>query len=429
MANTIKIKRGLSANIDSATLEQGELAVTTDTHDLYVGTDSGKAKLGGGLKNILDGEADNSIRTLGSEVESDSYKLGHHAFTEGNHTKASGSSSHAEGDNTTASGDYSHVEGFYTVASGVIQHAQGKYNILDTTSAHIIGNGASDGARSNAHTIDWSGNAWFAGDVYTGSTSGTNKDAGSKKLATEEYVNSKTPTFQFQLYDTICTAEYGMTFEDWVNSSYNPDGGFSLNSSSQLVDSAGYTFIISTVSGFYLGQAANTTVLGTTYIVPFCSYTTPPCCFASGTQILLDNLGNTENIEKLKEGDKIIIYNEDTGEFEESSISKVSINEHVVDQATITLVNEKVIVMNAYHPLLTTEGYKSLTQHEGLPLLTKEDTLITTNGEVKIKTIERTTIEPTKMYNLTVAHPKYHNFVANSIVVHNARCPVKTDFN
>ena len=34
------------------------------------------------------------------------------------------------------------------------------------------------------------GDAWFAGDVYVGSTSGTNKDEGSKKLATEEYVNN-----------------------------------------------------------------------------------------------------------------------------------------------------------------------------------------------------------------------------------------------
>lgn len=69
---------------------------------------------------------------------------------------------------------------------------QGKYNIEDTSSiyADIIGNGTSNTARSNAATVDWSGNAWFAGDVYTGSTSGTNKDDGSKKLATEEYVNS-----------------------------------------------------------------------------------------------------------------------------------------------------------------------------------------------------------------------------------------------
>ena len=44
--------------------------------------------------------------------------------------------------------------------------------------------------RSNAATVDWSGNAWFAGDVYVGSTSGTNKDEGSKKLATEEYVDN-----------------------------------------------------------------------------------------------------------------------------------------------------------------------------------------------------------------------------------------------
>ena len=62
------------------------------------------------------------------------------------------------------------------------QHVQGKYNIEDTISAHIVGNGTEYNARSNAHTLDWSGNAWFAGDVYTGSTSGKNKDDGSVKL-------------------------------------------------------------------------------------------------------------------------------------------------------------------------------------------------------------------------------------------------------
>ena len=36
MANTIKIKRGLSSNIDNTTLAQGELAITTDTNELYV---------------------------------------------------------------------------------------------------------------------------------------------------------------------------------------------------------------------------------------------------------------------------------------------------------------------------------------------------------------------------------------------------------
>lgn len=192
MANIIKIKRGLSSNISKATLEQGELAITTDTQDLYVGTDSGNKKVGGVPKNILDGNIVGSVRTSGSAEESDSYKLGQNAFAEGGNTKASGDGSHAEGYSTTASGEYSHAEGWSTIAQGANQHVQGTYNIADTTSAHIVGNGHVEFARSNAHTLDWNGNAWFAGDVYTGSTSGTNKDAGSKVLATKEYVDSKT---------------------------------------------------------------------------------------------------------------------------------------------------------------------------------------------------------------------------------------------
>ena len=104
-----------------------------------------------------------------------------YSHAEGYGTTALGVSSHAEGFNTTASGNYSHAEGFYTIASVEAQHVQGKYNISDTTSAHIVGNGSGSN-KSNAHTLDWSGNAWFAGDVYTGSTSGKNKDDGSVKL-------------------------------------------------------------------------------------------------------------------------------------------------------------------------------------------------------------------------------------------------------
>ena len=115
---------------------------------------------------------------------------GNCSHAEGIRTTASSSNSHAEGDNTIASGISSHAEGYDTKAQGNNQHVQGKYNIADTTSAHIVGNGTKYNARSNAHTLDWQGNAWFAGDVYTGSTSGKNKDDGSKKLATEEYVDN-----------------------------------------------------------------------------------------------------------------------------------------------------------------------------------------------------------------------------------------------
>ena len=113
------------------------------------------------------------------------------SHAEGDHTKASGTASHAEGFFTTASGNDSHAEGFYTVASAAYQHVEGTYNIDDGANGdklHIVGNGTAE-RRSNAHTLDKSGNAWYSGDVYVGSTSGTNRDAGSKKLATEAYVD------------------------------------------------------------------------------------------------------------------------------------------------------------------------------------------------------------------------------------------------
>ena len=89
------------------------------------------------------------------------------SHAEGEVTTASGDNSHAEGSNTTASGMYSHTEGFNTKASGKYSHVQGKYNIDDTDGkyADIVGNGTSASARSNAHTLDWEGNAWYAGTV------------------------------------------------------------------------------------------------------------------------------------------------------------------------------------------------------------------------------------------------------------------------
>ena len=147
---------------------------------------------GSSIENILDGIASGSVRTSSSTTESTDYKLGTAAFAEGKDTKAKGNYSHAEGQDTTASGDHSHAEGYGTTASSDHQHVQGQYNIEDSsnTYADIIGKGIDTYNRSNISTVDWSGNAWYAGDVYVGSTSGKNKDEGSKKLATEEYVNT-----------------------------------------------------------------------------------------------------------------------------------------------------------------------------------------------------------------------------------------------
>ena len=84
----------------------------------------------------------------------------YYSHAEGYSTTASGYASHAEGTDTVASGNYSHASGWNTVAAGYSQTVIGEYNIVDNSGYYvfIIGNGNGDNARSNAFTVDWSGN-------------------------------------------------------------------------------------------------------------------------------------------------------------------------------------------------------------------------------------------------------------------------------
>ena len=146
--------------------------------------------------------AEGSYCTLPDKTKRYGTASGYASHIEGGGCHATGSCSHAEGLATTVSGAQSHAEGRYTIAAGGAQHVEGIANIEDAEGKyiHIAGNGTYD-ARSNAYALDWQGNAWYAGDIYIGSTSGTNKDEGSKKLATEEYVDNN---------KVDCSVENGM---------------------------------------------------------------------------------------------------------------------------------------------------------------------------------------------------------------------------
>ena len=95
---------------------------------------------------------------------------------EGSGTTASGEFSHAEGQSTTASGQCSHAEGMETIANHAHQHVFGEFNISDPSSAianargnyvEIVGNGTYK-AKSNARTLDWSGNETLQGSLTLG---------------------------------------------------------------------------------------------------------------------------------------------------------------------------------------------------------------------------------------------------------------------
>lgn len=113
----------------------------------------------------------NTSSGLNSHSEGESnVSSGSDSHTEGTGNQATAGAAHAEGSGTIASANYSHSQNRGTVAASSSQSAMGKFNVEDNagTYAVIVGNGTSSSARSNALTIDWSGNLVIAGHMTDG---------------------------------------------------------------------------------------------------------------------------------------------------------------------------------------------------------------------------------------------------------------------
>ena len=89
----------------------------------------------------------------------------HNAWKTTKFSLAKGEASHVEGLNNLALGSKSHVEGSNNIASADYQHVEGRFNAKDDSAVHILGWGNSESNRKNIHTIDKSGNAYFAGEI------------------------------------------------------------------------------------------------------------------------------------------------------------------------------------------------------------------------------------------------------------------------
>lgn len=122
---------------------------------------------------------------------------GQDSHAEGYFTTASGELAHSEGRETTASGRSSHTEGQYTIATHRSQHAFGEYNEADPSVdgptvkgnyIEIVGNGTADNARSNARTLDWSGNEVLAGKLTVGAEPTNDMDVSTKKYVDDQRI-------------------------------------------------------------------------------------------------------------------------------------------------------------------------------------------------------------------------------------------------
>ena len=183
------------------------------------------------------------------------------AHAEGNGTEASGLNSHAEGGGTTASGNESHAEGYGTIANGFAshaegdntkalsgyQHVQGKYNIEDAndTYAHIVGGGNSDANRINIHTLDWTGNAVYAGKVTVGAQPTADNDLATKKYVDDNEGGGDTFVATFSNHETSgswygqldCDKTYQEIYAAYTSGKnivavYSPSSGITVKSAS-----------------------------------------------------------------------------------------------------------------------------------------------------------------------------------------------------
>lgn len=142
--------------------------------------------------------------------------IGEYSVAIGKTVEASGECSYAEGKNTTASSNY--------------QHVQGKYNIEDTANkyAHIVGNGTDNSTRSNAHTLDWNGNGWYAGKLSQEGIPTEDKDLVIKKYVDDSRDNLVSNIYGNNIYNFQITED---EFNSLRNLLYN-DGNnkIALNS-------------------------------------------------------------------------------------------------------------------------------------------------------------------------------------------------------
>lgn len=228
------------------------------------------------------------------------------AHAEGNTTYSKGNGSHSEGVGSRAEGDASHAEGNYTVATGFASHADGKstianhssqhtfgeYNIEDASTAaatnrgnyvEIVGNGTAYNKRSNARTLDWSGNEVLAGKLTVGAIGTNSMDVatvGQLPTVPANIVNTITTTAG--AHTAISSQKGNVSFNVPTKTSHlTNDSGFITNHQ----DISGKADKATTLSGYGITDAKisnGTITLGSNTITPLTSYTeTDPVFTAS----------------------------------------------------------------------------------------------------------------------------------------------------
>lgn len=168
----------IGINRFTRTVKRGNIAVG------YGNTVGGNISLAIGTQNNASGalsycfgSGNEATGQMSVAIGQQNHATGTYSIAVGDANTASGIASHSDGYKATASGSYSGSHGRETIANHSEQHAYGAFNEADDSAAaatargnyvEIVGNGTDADHRSNARTLDWSGNESLAGSITLG---------------------------------------------------------------------------------------------------------------------------------------------------------------------------------------------------------------------------------------------------------------------
>lgn len=180
---------GYASHAEGQSVAKGSYSHTEGFGSVAEGEASHAENIGKAYGDYSHAENASTARGNYSHSEGQSTAQGESSHAEGNLNFAVGTASHAEGAENYANGSWSHAGGYRTHANGKFsfthgyglqasnrsQFVIGEFNAIDKAGdanskgkyVFIIGKGTDtyDTTRKNAHTVDWDGNAFYAGNV------------------------------------------------------------------------------------------------------------------------------------------------------------------------------------------------------------------------------------------------------------------------
>ena len=229
------------------------------------------------------------------------------------------------------------------------------------------------------------------------------------------YNSSTVTTYNFDV-------QQGITWATWQSgaggSFVNVEYAFSPDPNSMA---QGYIRKTNSTSGTRI--SGSDVITATTYYAFGGDY----CCFDPETLITIDLDGNTKMIKDFEVGDTLVVVNVETNEKLICTVIKdASEHPNTYDFTELTMEDGTTLRFNSYHPIYTTDGYKSVIGYNDYPILKEGDYLVNFDGNpVKITKLYRYEVEEAEMtYNLLIKgveedflEEKYA-YLANNKLVH-----------